>query len=102
MKKCDCYYEKPYKRPVYGKYTGRIEYYEEQMIGYCYGTKECEQCDCNGDKSKCTFYAEVRESDKIDNTKISDAEELKLLRQFIKEHDMVWEFEDWVNKTTKE
>jgi hypothetical protein len=27
----------------------------------CYGTKEIDPCSCNGDKSKCDFYPEVRE-----------------------------------------
>ena len=28
--------------------------------GYCVGTKNLEYCDCQGDRSKCDFYAEVR------------------------------------------
>lgn len=24
--------------------------------GFCLGTKECEECNCEGDKSKCDFY----------------------------------------------
>ena len=24
--------------------------------GFCLGTKECEECSCEGDKSKCDFY----------------------------------------------
>ncbi len=26
----------------------------------CYGTKECEECTCGGDKSKCNFYEKER------------------------------------------
>ena len=40
--KCDCF------REQYGKTV-------------CYGTKEIDPCSCNGDKSKCDFYPEVRE-----------------------------------------
>ena len=31
--------------------------------GICYGTKECEPCDCNADTNKCNFYFHVREKD---------------------------------------
>lgn len=40
--KCDCF------REQYGKTV-------------CYGTKEIDVCSCDGDKSKCDFYPEVRE-----------------------------------------
>lgn len=30
----------------------------------CYGTKEIDPCSCNGDKSKCDFYPEVRKKAK--------------------------------------
>lgn len=26
----------------------------------CWGTKECEECSCGGDETKCTFYPEKR------------------------------------------
>lgn len=28
--------------------------------GRCSGTRECEPCKCNGDKTKCDFYADIR------------------------------------------
>lgn len=34
----------------------------------CYGTRECEECSCNGDKSKCNFYPEKRKGNKSMNT----------------------------------
>jgi hypothetical protein len=40
--KCSCF------REQYGKTV-------------CYGTKEIDVCSCDGDKSKCDFYPEVRE-----------------------------------------
>lgn len=43
--KCSCYHE--YSSPGWFK-------------GQCYGTKECEPCDCGGDVSKCDFYLEKR------------------------------------------
>lgn len=33
----------------------------ENQKAVCWGTKECEECGCNGDQTKCTFYPEVRE-----------------------------------------
>ena len=30
----------------------------------CMGTKELDPCNCNGDKSKCDFYPEVRKESK--------------------------------------
>ena len=33
----------------------------ESEVGVCWGTKEKEECDCGGDKTKCTFYPEKRE-----------------------------------------
>lgn len=28
--------------------------------GTCWGTKECEECTCDGDTTKCNFYPEYR------------------------------------------
>lgn len=59
MKKCDCYRE--------GK---RFEYNPIIMesvttsYGYCNGTKERDECSCDGDRTKCDFYPEVREEAK--------------------------------------
>lgn len=43
-----------------GKYilnpiTGKNEY-TLVSYGFCLGTKECEECSCEGDKSRCNFY----------------------------------------------
>ena len=51
MEKCKCYHE-----DLYG--------WLEKGKGHCYGTKECEQCSCGGDKSKCDFYPEYRNENK--------------------------------------
>lgn len=32
----------------------------QRNIQECWGTKDKEQCHCNGDMSKCTFYPEKR------------------------------------------
>lgn len=35
-------------------------YFEYANKSECWGTKEREQCSCNGDESKCNFYPEKR------------------------------------------
>ena len=35
-------------------------YHIENGIPRCYGTKERDQCSCDGRKAKCTFYKETR------------------------------------------
>lgn len=34
--------------------------YEIRKEGRCWGTKECEPCNCDGDETKCDFYPENR------------------------------------------
>lgn len=34
----------------------------------CYGTRECEECTCDGDITKCNFYPEKRKEKKVMNT----------------------------------
>lgn len=53
---------------------------EEVIMGYyhdypvkkvkqiCIGTKECEECTCNGNPAKCNFYPEKRKENKSMNT----------------------------------
>ena len=36
--------------------------------GTCWGTRECEECTCDGDTTKCNFYPEKRKEKKIMNT----------------------------------
>lgn len=52
MEKCDCYHT-------------QMRYYfdtnTEEPVGYCYGTKECKECSCGGNKLKCNFYDYIRE-----------------------------------------
>lgn len=52
MSKCDCWHEvQPFC-------------YNDKINGVCYGTKEREYCQCNGDTSKCDFYHEKRKDNK--------------------------------------
>lgn len=45
MSVCECYH---------------FAYTPHSQVGVCWGTKECEQCSCGGDRLKCDFYEEVR------------------------------------------
>lgn len=56
MNKCSCYFtEEKYK--IYYPFNR----YHLVTVGRCNGTKERDECSCNGDKTKCDFYPEVRE-----------------------------------------
>lgn len=46
MKKCDCYHEQAS--------------WDNTIYGVCWGTKEKDRCNCKGDRTKCDFYANVR------------------------------------------
>ena len=61
MSKCSCYHTR--KQQVYG-HTGFGPYCREETVGECWGTKERDQCSCNGNTIKCDFYPEKR------NTKV--------------------------------
>lgn len=56
MIKCDCY--KTLKKLCYSPFCNQSYY---QTVGICYGTKEREECHCDGYKTKCDFYPEVRD-----------------------------------------
>lgn len=56
MSKCDCWHEvQPFC-------------YNDKINGVCYGTKEREYCQCNGDDTKCDFYPEKRKENKTMKT----------------------------------
>lgn len=71
MEICDCYKVIQNKRKAtdfeLGYYLGKFGKpmpLEEQTIieniGYCRGTRDCEECYCRGDKLHCDFYEDVR------------------------------------------
>ena len=51
MKSCNCYEIRTGWDSLFGSI---VEY------GICLGTKECAECNCEGDESKCDFYPEKR------------------------------------------
>ena len=56
--KCECYHTIKRLRyvPVLGGHRA-----QEMEVSECWGTKDRDLCGCNGDRSKCDFYPEVRE-----------------------------------------
>ena len=75
--KCDCYHEKQMKVWDPRKYHGGEGY---EIIGFCYGTKECERCSCKGNKLNCDFYPEVREEGLKETIEYRIEEAIKLLK----------------------
>ena len=59
MSKCKCYHTQNKLRYTYDPITGSPIPHDIE-IGVCWGTKECDECRCGGDESKCDFYPEVR------------------------------------------
>lgn len=59
MNKCDCYHTQPKTRYTYNPITGQPIAHDIE-VGVCWGTKETDECSCNGDRTKCNFYPEVR------------------------------------------
>lgn len=70
MEKCKCYHTQLRHKFSTG---------EEEQVGYCYGTKECEECSCGGDMLKCNFYDYKRKQaqDEFDTEIQSALKELK-------------------------
>lgn len=52
MKICNCYDETEIQAS---------NLWNPLIIKRCRGTKECDECLCEGDRTKCDFYPEVRE-----------------------------------------
>ena len=63
MNKCSCW--KTQKRIV-GWYDSNTPIMSSD-VQYCIGTKECEECSCDGDPAKCNFYPEKRKEGKESN-----------------------------------
>lgn len=75
MNKCKCYQKQRYIRgwkdsstPIFGR-----------EIGICLGTKEKEQCLCNGDESECDFYDYIKERARVNKEKKKVHEAIKFL-----------------------
>lgn len=64
MENCKCWELQP-KATYVGEYHGCKIYRNKQI---CNGTREREECSCDGDESKCNFYPEKRKESKSMNT----------------------------------
>lgn len=62
MEKCSCWEE---SERIVGWYKDQSIEKTKQI---CNGTREREECSCDGDESKCNFYPENRKENKIMNT----------------------------------
>lgn len=62
MDKCKCWEE---TKRIVGWYRGEPIH---KTVQICNGTKEREECSCDGNKSKCNFYPENRKESKSMNT----------------------------------
>ena len=61
--KCHCYHTQKKTRYTYNQFTGSPIPHDIE-VGVYWGTKECDECDCDGDEIKCDFYPKVREKAK--------------------------------------
>ena len=58
--KCDCYRIEKKRRYTFHPITGQPIGHDID-VGVCNGTKEIDECSCEGDEIRCDFYSEVRE-----------------------------------------
>ena len=71
MSKCHCYHTQPKTRYTYNQWTVSPIAHDIE-VGVCWGTKECDECNCGGDMRKCDFYPDVRKRGR-ENVSIQDA-----------------------------
>ena len=69
MNKCDCYrtrierhYFSDYEKGYAAAQGTLLPDYEDICKSACLGTKEVDYCSCDGDRSKCDFYENVRQA----------------------------------------
>lgn len=53
---CSCYGTRMETVYLYNRYTGQPEVATSKEVGFCRGTKECDICNCKGNKNNCDFY----------------------------------------------
>ena len=71
LDKCECYHVRKYidlPKSVVTNNKFLTTYGNIKYISECWGTKECEECTCGGDTTKCDFYPEKRKENKIMKT----------------------------------
>lgn len=75
MEICSCYHTKV--KTKWSDYGPSTTIYQ----GVCWGTKECEECSCNGDKLKCDFYDYIREQAEKERLEYKIKEAIELLEK---------------------
>ena len=77
MKKCKCW---EIKYQIVGWYDAETPIFSNNPIQRCNGTKEREECSCDGDESKCNFYPEKRKKSKtMSTTEMSKQRQLRTM-----------------------
>ena len=73
MNKCECYrirterrYFSDYEKGYASAQGKLLPDYEDICKGVCLGTKEADYCSCDGDRSKCDFYENVRKEARVE------------------------------------
>lgn len=69
--KCHCYHTQKKTRYTYNQYTGSPIPHDVE-VGVCWGTKECDECNCGGNETKCDFYPEVRKKAKKESVRVGE------------------------------
>lgn len=68
---CDCYRIESKRKYTYNPITRELDKHDI-TVGVCWGTREIDECNCNGNRTKCDFYPEVREKAKKEFVKIGE------------------------------
>ena len=78
MNKCDCYrtrterrYFSDYDKGCAAAQGKLLPDYEDVCSGVCVATKEIDRCSCDGDRSKCDFYENVRQEARAEDQRSS-------------------------------
>lgn len=84
MNKCDCYRLEP-ERNRFVDENG-IPIYEIINVPRCFGTREKDACDCEGDRSKCSFYESVRANAAEEKSFLTTKNVLEKIEDLIEKH----------------
>lgn len=70
-----------------------------ETVGVCFGTPEQDICYCNGDKTKCSCYPEIKEKAIKEANDSLEKIELEFYRYYMLKHDLIFdamnEYERW-------
>lgn len=80
MNKCSSYHTQNKRKWIYDVYSGNCMGWEDIIVGICWGTKECEECYCEGDRSKCDFYDYIKEDAKKEKLEFKIQEAINFLK----------------------